>query len=246
MLDFAAWFGPLSSLAVSRRVDYVNTASGALSTLRRLSIAIAIAILFLFGLATTVYLSLRSPEVMVPDVMGKDRFEAERVLGSAGLKFRVRATRPSQLQADRVLFQLPRGGEVVKAGQTVAMDISRPVKEGESSAPAVAEATPEEKSDNRNTNDAGSANENKPKRNKNTNKNANENSNANTGNRNANSNRPPANRNTNSGNSNKATNLNSNRPPSNANTTPGRNDNGNTRPPVAKPSPVSKPAKENE
>ena len=93
----------------------MNTASGALSTLRRISIAIAIAILFVFGLATTVYLSLRSPEVKVPDVMGKDRFEAERVLGSAGLNFRVRATRPSQLKADTVLFQLPRGGEVVKA-----------------------------------------------------------------------------------------------------------------------------------
>lgn len=222
----------------------MNTASGALSTLRRLSIAIAIAILFLFGLATTVYLSLRSPEVNVPDVMGKDRFEAERVLGSAGLNFRVRATRPSQLKADTVLFQLPRGGEVVKAGQTVAMDISRPLKEGESSAPGIPEATPEEKSDSRNTNDAAPANENKPKRNKNTNKNGNENSN--TGNRNANNNRPATNRNANSGNSNRATNLNSNKPPSNSNTSPSRNDNGSTRPPVAKPSPVSKPAKENE
>lgn len=225
----------------------MNTAGGALSTLRRLSIAIAIAILFLFGLATTVYLSLRSPEVMVPDVVGKDRFEAERVLGNAGLNFRVRATRPSQLKADTVLFQLPRGGEVVKAGQTVAMDISRTVKEGESSAPAVPEATPEEKTDNRNTNEAVPANENRPKRNKNTNKNANDDSNANTGNRNANSNRPAINKNANSGNSNRANNLNSNRPPANANANPGNkvNDNGTTRPPAAKPSPVS-PKKENQ
>ena len=222
----------------------MNTAGGALSTLRRLGIAIAIAILFLFGLASTVYLSLRSPEVMVPDVVGKDRFEAERVLGTAGLNFRVRATRPSQLRADTVLFQLPRGGEVVKAGQTVAMDISRTVKEGESSAPAVPEATPEEKTDNRNTNEAVPANENKPKRNKNTNKNANDNSNANTGNRNAN--RRATNKNANSGNSNRANNLNSNRPPSNANANPTHNvnDNRTTHPPVAKPSPVS-PTKEN-
>jgi len=223
----------------------VNTASGALSTLRRLSIAIAIAILFLFGLGSTVYLSLRSPEVTVPDVMGKDRFEAERVLGSAGLNFRVRATRPSQLKADTVLFQLPRGGEVVKAGQTIAMDISRPVKEGESSITPAPEPTPADKADVRNNNDSAAANENKPKRNKNTNKNANDNSNANAGNRNANSNRPATNKNANSGNSNKATNLNTNRPPANANANPARNDNGSTRPPVAKPSPVSKPAKEN-
>ena len=182
---------------------------------------------------------------MVPDVMGKDRFEAERILGDAGLNFRVRATRPSQLKADTVLFQLPRAGEVVKTGQTVAMDISRPVKEGEASAPAVPEATPEEKADNRNTNDAAPANENKPKRNRNTNKNANENSNTNTGNRNANTNRPATNKNANNGKSNNA-NLNSNRPPSNSNVSPSRNDNGGTRPPVAKPSPVSKPAKENQ
>jgi len=183
----------------------------------------------------------------VPDVIGKDRFEAERVLGSAGLNFRVRATRPSQLKADTVLFQLPRGGEVVKAGQTVAMDISRAVKEGESSAPVVPEATPESKTDSRNANEASAANENKPKRNKNTNKNANDNSNANTGNRNLNSNRLPTNKNANIGNSNKATNLNTNRSPANANANPIRNtnDNRNTRPLVAKPSPVNKPPGEN-
>jgi hypothetical protein len=208
----------------------VNTASGALSALRRLSIVIAIAIVFVFGLATTVFLSLRSPEVKVPDVVGKDRFEAERVLGDAGLNFRVRATRPSnQVNANIVLFQLPRGGEVVKAGQTVAMDISRGVKEGESSeAVAVPEKSPEAKSAN--TNEA-AANENKLKRNKNANKNAN--ANANAGNRNANANRAATtNRNSNSGNANGASNANSNR---------GTNENGIARPPAAKPSPPVKP-----
>jgi hypothetical protein len=208
----------------------VNTASGALSALRRLSIVIAIAIVFVFGLATTVFLSLRSPEVKVPDVVGKDRFEAERVLGDAGLNFRVRATRPSnQVNANIVLFQLPRGGEVVKAGQTVAMDISRGVKEGESSeAVAVPEKSPEAKSAN--TNEA-AANENKLKRNKNANKN--DNANANAGNRNANANRAATtNRNSNSGNANGASNANSNR---------GANENGIARPPAAKPSPSVKP-----
>lgn len=220
----------------------MNTASGALSALRRLGIVIAIAIVFVFGLATTVFLSLRSPEVRVPDVVGKDRFEAERVLGDAGLNFRVRATRPSnQVNANIVLFQLPRGGEVVKAGQTVAMDISRGVKEGESSeAVAVPEKSPEEKSAN--TNEA-AANENKPKRNKNVNKNANENANANAGNRNANANRPAAtNKNSNNGNANGATNANSNRTPSvTNNSNRGTNQNGNARPPAAKPSATVKP-----
>jgi beta-lactam-binding protein with PASTA domain len=207
---------------------------------------IAIAIVFVLGLATTVYLSLRSPEVTVPVVVGKDRFEAERVLGAAGLNFRVRATRPSnQMKADTVLFQLPRGGEVVKAGQTVAMDISRSVKEGESSEAVVPEPTPEEKPANQNANEAAAANENKPKRNKNTNKNANDNSNANTGNRNANanSNRLGTNKNANAGNSNAAGNRNSNRPALIINNNANRsvNQNGTGRPPAAKPSPTVKP-----
>ena len=105
-----------------------------LSALRRLGIVVLLAIAFLFGLATTVYLSLRSPEVTVPEVVGKDRYEAEKILAQADLNFRVRATRPSnQVKADTVLFQLPRAGEVVKVGQTVAMDISRTTLAGEAS-----------------------------------------------------------------------------------------------------------------
>ena len=124
---------------------------------RSIAIVIAIGLVFLFGVATTVYLSLRSPEVKVPDIVGKDRFEAEKILGEADLKFRVRATRPSnQAKPDTVLFQLPRAGEVVKAGQTVAMDVSRAAKEGETPE----QVTPDEPVENRNVNT--SANENKP------------------------------------------------------------------------------------
>ena len=210
----------------------MNTATGALSALRRLTIVIAVAIVFVFGLATTVYLSLRSPEVTVPDVIGKDRFEAERVLGDAGLNFRVRATRPSnQVNADTVLFQLPRAGEVVKTGQTVAMDISRSVKEGEASQAVVPEKTPEEKpAQNSNEN---TANENKPKRNKNTNKNANDNANA----ANRNANRLTPNKNANVTNANATPNA--NRPPLVINNNANRsvNQNANVRPVTPKPSP---------
>src|SRR5262249_10857866 len=141
-----------------------------------IAIVIAIGLVFLFGVVTTVYLSLRSPEVKVPDVVGKDRFEAEKILGEADLKFRVRATRPSnEAKPDTVMFQLPRAGEVVKTGQTVAMDISRAAKEGESPETV----TPDEPTENRNTNS--NTNENRPKRPKpkNTNDNANGNSNGN-------------------------------------------------------------------
>jgi hypothetical protein len=221
----------------------VNKASGVLSVLNRLIIVIAIAIVFVFGLASTVFLSLRSPEVKVPDVLGKERYEAERVLGDAGLNFRIRATRPSsQVKADTVLFQLPRGGEIVKAGQTVAMDISRPIKEGETSEVAAPETSPEEKPANNNDNTSG--NENKPKRPKNTNKNGNANDNANangnTLNRNGNANRPATiNRDSNNSNTNGA-NENSNRPGINVNSNRALNQNGNGRPP-ARPSPVVSP-----
>lgn len=209
---------------------------------------IAIAVVFFFGVATTVYLSLRSPEVTVPNVVGKDRFEAEKILEEANLKYRVRASRPSnQANPDIVLFQLPRAGEVVKTGQTVAMDISRVARAGESAEPI---PTPEEPSESRNTNASANANENKPRKpkpknaNDNTNANANTNTNTNA-NRSANSNRPAnvnrANANTTTGNVNavprsgNVNQRNTNSPATNSNV------NSNRRP-VLRPTPaVPKP-----
>ena len=205
-----------------------------LSVFRSIGIVIAIAVVFLFGVATTVYLSLRSPEVKVPDVVGKDRFEAEKILADADLKFRVRATRPSnEAKPDTVLFQLPRPGEVVKTGQTVAMDISRAAKEGETPE----NVTPDEPAENRNTNASSKGNENKPKRprNKNANDNANGNKNANANaNTNGNTNRPlNVNRpNVNAANVNATPRGNVNR---NVNTRPGVNDN--RRPVAPRPTP---------
>jgi hypothetical protein len=214
----------------------VSLATRIISIFRSIAIVIAIGLVFLFGVATTVYLSLRSPEVKVPDIVGKDRFEAERILGEADLKFRVRSTRPTnEAKPDTVLFQLPRAGEVVKTGQTVAMDISRAAKEGETPETV----TPDEPTENRNTNSSSNTNENRPKRPKpkNTNDNANANSNINGNiNRPANINRA----NTNSGvNVNATPRGNVNRPEvrnSNTNTRPAAN-NDNRRPPVLRPTP---------
>ncbi|HET6862410.1 MAG TPA: PASTA domain-containing protein [Pyrinomonadaceae bacterium] len=203
---------------------------------------IGIAIAFLFGLATTVYLSLRSPEVKVPDVVGKNRFDAEKILAGADLNFRVRATRPSnQAQPDTVLFQLPRPGEVVKTGQTVAMDISRAAKEGETPETVKPEEESSENS-NSNANTATNLNENKPKKPKNKNANDNLNGNANS---NANVNRPVnANRTPNANRPNvDATPDNSNTIPRtninrvNSNTRTNSNQNENRRPIAPKPSP---------
>jgi beta-lactam-binding protein with PASTA domain len=211
----------------------------AISILRRLSIIVAIGATFLFGLASTVYLSLRSPEVKVPEVIGKDRFDAERILSDAGLNFRVRATRPSnQSKPDTVLFQLPRAGEVVKVGQTVAMDISRAAKEGETAEGAATDkkVAEEQAVDSERSTDS---NDNKPKRNRTANKNANQNANSNSseanknGSVNANANR--------SRTVNAGTNSNVNRAVEGG-TEPVRNRNQNTegRPPTPKPTPAAR------
>jgi len=218
----------------------VSFVTRVLSVFRRISIVIAIAIAFVFGVGSTVYLSLRSPEVTVPDVVGKDRFDAEKILASADLNFRIRASRPTnQAKPDTVVFQLPRAGEVVKAGQTVAMDISRPTKLGET--PETVKPA-EDSKENRNANV--NANENKPRRNKN--KNANENGNANanaSANANANTTHPA---NANRVNANTAVeNPNTSPPRANSNTGDGKttrpasSPNENRRPVAPRPTPTT-------
>src|SRR5438105_6783542 len=106
----------------------------ALLVLKRIAIVGGIAIAFSLGLMGAIYLSLRSSETRVPDIVGKDRNAAENTISSAGLNFRVRATRAtSEAKPDTVLIQLPHAGEIVKVGQTVAVDLSRASKDGESS-----------------------------------------------------------------------------------------------------------------
>src|SRR5207249_1440235 len=137
-----------------------------------------IAIAFTLGLLGAIYLSLRSSETRVPDIVGKDRNSAETTISDAGLNFRVRATRAtSEAKPDTVLIQLPHAGEVVKVGQTVAVDISRQTKEGEPSTPVNAN----ENANKPENSSASSAN--------NSNANANANANANR--------KKPANRNAN-------------------------------------------------
>ena len=211
----------------------------ALTALKRIFIVVGIAIAFTLGLLGAIYLSLRSSETKVPDIVGKDRSSAENTISSAGLNFRVRATRPaSDAKPDTVLIQLPHAGEIVKVGQTVAVDISRPTKEGETSTStnSIENANTEKKPENNNaTNSNTNANDNKQKR-KPANKNANDNLNANTN--------RAANRNRNSnGNANRVTDGNVNANPAgtpvhsnlNSNNTP--RGNTNRRPPATAPTP---------
>jgi len=202
-----------------------------LTVIKRIAIVIGIAIAFSLGLLGAIYLSLRSSETRVPDIVGKDRLAAENTISDAGLNFRVRAERAtSEAHPGTVLIQLPHAGEIVKVGQTVAVDISRPTKDGEVSTPtnsntnANAKASPAGQDNNSSSANNSNANANKRKpANKNANANDNLNSNANrraNRNLNANSNATPTHSNTNA--------------PANRATT---NSNANRRPPVRTPTP---------
>lgn len=212
----------------------------ALSALSKIGIIIAIAVAFIFGLGGTIYLSLRSPEVKVPDVKGKDRTTAETALDDAGLHMRVRATRFSpDARPDTIIDQSPQKDQIIKVGQTVAVVLARGAKEGESATPATSdnknnnntEKKPEtdNATPNQNTRDvwetsSQNENQNKPKANKNANnRNANNSNNANNAN---NNNRNANNRNASNGNANNR-NVNTSRPDAN----PGAgNVNANKRP----------------
>lgn len=202
-----------------------------LSAFGKLGIVALIAVAFAFGLLTTVYLSLRSPNVQVPDVTNKSYPDGEKALGKAGLDISQRATRyKPDVPPGIILDQTPHAGEIVKGGQVVRVVVSRAPKEGETPPnEAVAEERRTERgteglSDNRNQN---------TNRRRNTNRNANQNANAGA-NANQNANDGAENtRNANAGNANlpgnhnAVQNRNSN---AGANSNRSRNSNAGVRP----------------
>ena len=188
--------------------------SAILTILKRILIVIGIAVAFTVGLAGAIYLSLRSSETRVPDIVGKDRATAENAISDAGLNFRVRAMRStSEAKPDTVLIQLPHAGEVVKVGQTVAVDISRATADGQPSTPSNTntEATNSNSSNSNSSSNSNTNTEKKP---------ANRNANNSNANKNANANANRANNRNQNANANRTTNGNLN-----TNATPARNSN---------------------
>jgi serine/threonine-protein kinase len=216
-----------------------------LSAFGKLGLVALIAVAFAFGLLTTIYISLRSPNMQVPDVVNKTYFDGEKVLSKSGLDIRERAKRyKPEVPPGVILDQSPHAGDTVKEGQTIAVVVSRAPKEGEQPPDeAVAEERREERGtegldENRNTN----SNRRKPA-NRNTNGNSNSNAAANS---NASANSNANNKNANNKNSNGAANSNARRTlntntnarPANSNagarttTPPSRPANSNRRPPT--------------
>ncbi|HYP49643.1 MAG TPA: PASTA domain-containing protein [Pyrinomonadaceae bacterium] len=214
----------------------MSLAQSGLSIFGKLSIIIVLLGAFLFGLGGTLYMALRSPEVKVPEVVGKDFLAAEKDVEAMGLKLRKRTDRFSQEKPNTILEQAPLAGESVKAGQTISVVIARAEAEA-------GEKAAEVKKENVNDNSSKAAEEpqsevekSRQKRkaaNKNTNANKNGNSNA-KGNSNANSNADAG------GNSN-AENTNS-RPNTNVKNSNSGGTNTNSRPAAVNSNPSNRPA----
>lgn len=113
----------------------MNLAQSGLSIFGKLSIIIVLLGAFVFGLGGTLYMALRSPEVKVPEVVGKDFLAAEKDVEAMGLKLRKRTDRFSQEKPNTILEQAPLAGDSVKAGQTISVVIARAqAEEGEKAA----------------------------------------------------------------------------------------------------------------
>ncbi len=155
-----------------------------LSAFGKLAVVGLVAIAFAFGLLLTVYLSLRSPDIKVPEVVNKNYLDGETELAKAGLDIRERAKRyKPEVPPGVILDQSPRPGEVIKAGQTVAVVVSRAPREGERppDEEVAEERREEEKTGTRTDNSNVNANANRERR-------RTANRNANAGNANANAN----------------------------------------------------------
>lgn len=134
------------------------------SAIGKLFIVMALAGAFLVGMVGVVYLSLRGEEIQVPEIIGKNREEAEKELVALGLKMKKRADRYSEEKPNTILEQSPKAGTTAKTGQQILVVVSQ-VNPESSEAPATV-VKEEEEEDSSATTDP-----DKPK--KPTNKNAN-------------------------------------------------------------------------
>ncbi|HEX3559781.1 MAG TPA: PASTA domain-containing protein [Pyrinomonadaceae bacterium] len=147
-----------------------------LSAVGKLGVVALVAVAFAFGLLATVMLSLRSPNVQVPDVTNKSYLDGEKTLGKSGLDISERAKRyKPDVPPGIILDQTPHAGEVVKGGQIVRVVVSRAPKEGET---PPNEAVAEERKTERGTEALDENRNQNANRRRNTNRNSNANSNA--------------------------------------------------------------------
>ena len=226
-----------------RRVSF---AKKSLSIFGNLGVILLLLAAFSAGLGGVLYLALRSPEVKVPEIVGKDYNDGEKDLASLDLKIRKRTDRFSAEKPNTILEQIPLPGDTVKAGQTISVVISRAQAEGDEKPAEVKKDNSDDKDKNKDVDEPTDVDKARAKRkaanvnknanaNKNSNGNSNDNSNANSnGSANSASNGNSSNANSGGLNSNSnanRSNSNANRSNSNASRTNSNNGgNSNNRP----------------
>jgi len=116
------------------------------SAIGKLVAVAVLAVVFLFGMAGVVYMSLQGSEIKVPEITGKTLAESETELASLGLKIKKRADRVSTEPPNTIIEQLPKAGETVKTGQMILVVTSKAPANGEE-APKKIVPTDEDDSD---------------------------------------------------------------------------------------------------
>jgi hypothetical protein len=115
----------LGPLEFTGQVANLDTYLSHSSLLQKLVTAVLLAVAFFVSAGLMVYLSLRSKEVKVPDLIGKAESDAEKLLETEGLRLKIRTrTTDEKIQANLISEQSPNAGVTVKAGQVVNVTIS--------------------------------------------------------------------------------------------------------------------------
>ncbi len=170
-----------------------------LSAIGKLAAIALLAATFFAGMIGVLYFALRSPEVKVPSIVGKDMPAGEQELAALGLKIHKRADRYSEEKPNTILEQTPIAGEMVKGGQTISIVISRAEAEGAEKPAELKKESVDDKKDDKK--DSTLTPKKKVNQNTNLNKNTSSNKSGTKSNKNANS--------SDSGNSNSDSNNNS-------------------------------------
>lgn len=211
----------------------MSFAKKSLSVFGKLGVILVLLAAFVVGMGGVMLLALRSPEVKVPQVVGKDFLEGEKELAQFELKIRRRSDRFSQEKPNTILEQYPLPGDTLKAGQTVAVVVSRAEAIGDEKPAEVKKETVQDKPKGEEQSEVDKARQKRKAANKNVNANSKNINTDSSGNFNGNANK--SSNDNNSGNSNSRNNNggNANNRPSNSNssnraTTPASNRSSNT------------------
>ncbi len=124
-------------------MSVVNTGISAIGKLLAVGVLLVV---FLFGMAGVVYMSLQGTEIKVPEITGKGFAESEAELAALGLKIKKRADRVTNDPPNTIIEQLPKQGETVKTGQLILVVTSKPPINGEE-APQTIKKVDEDDSD---------------------------------------------------------------------------------------------------